>query len=290
MFERTIYYKAHLFFDKFGSMIRVCELGVKATYKARKMGEGRELKIRDLYQFASLAGAPDVTSTGQADLVSTSADTRANQHLTTVDGDLKTTTGHETGTRDREFTATADDVITTANEVGQTYQHITTRSDLIITTGNGIRTADQHVTSTAEDVAVTTRNKIGTTLPPAHTVPSRPNLNRQQCWCRCVQQPPPVQIHNDTQIASQAMQAEEKKKKELKAKLAKEIEEKLKVPSEDTSSKARRYVSAGDERPSSMYMAVAVGVVCFLPLVVIVLLDVISLLQGVIPLDLSQWF
>ena len=183
-----------------------------------------------------------------------------------------------------------------------TDKHITTEAEDIIssTNGNEPGTTDGDSTSVQSEAGTTLSNNVPepmatTPRPPPPTAPPLLTHNREQCWCKCVWQPPPVKIHyNDSLTASQVNQAEEEKKKEVKAKMAKEIEAKLKVPTSNVSSNARRYVSAGDERPSSKYMAVVVGVVCFLPLAVFVLLDVIRLLSAVVPwvvrLVLSCWW
>ena len=73
---------------------------------------------------------------------------------------------------------------------------------------------------------------------------------------------------------------EAERREELKKEMKKEIERDLSVPTVNVSATVRRYISAGDERTSSKVLGLVMGVVCFVPLAGIVLVDLLALLHA----------
>ena len=103
--------------------------------------------------------------------------------------------------------------------------------------------------------------------------------SREQCLCKCVKEPAPVSSNGSSLSPEQEQEAAEQRE-ELKKEMKKEIERELSVPTMNVSATVRRYISAGDERPSSKVLGLVMGVVCFVPLAVIVLVDLLVLLHA----------
>ena len=85
---------------------------------------------------------------------------------------------------------------------------------------------------------------------------------------------------NGSSLSPEQEQEAAEQREELKKEMKKEIERELSVPTMNVSATVRRYISAGDERPSSKVLGLVMGVVCFVPLAVIVLVDLLVLLHA----------
>ena len=103
--------------------------------------------------------------------------------------------------------------------------------------------------------------------------------SREQRLCKCVKQPAPVSSNGSSPSPEQQLE-EAERREELKKEMKKEIERDLSVPTVNVSATVRRYISAGDERTSSKALGLVMGVVCFVPLAGIVLVDLLALLHA----------
>ncbi|KAL8560909.1 hypothetical protein ACOMHN_035849 [Nucella lapillus] len=221
----------------------------------------------------------DVTAdfSTSADYVMTSTDDKVTgKDVTTTEDDVNTTGDVDDVTPTDsdvfsstavEAAATADGIASTVDDATTTVSDVTSSADDIITTTT---TGDEITQISSQPINISTLPP-----PPPPPLPIKVIYSREQRSCRCIKQSPKSKTATHQAQTERAQEEEEKKGKLLVEAMTKN----LKMEARNTSTHVRRHISAADERTSSMVIGVVSGIVCCLPLVLILVSDLKSMLR-----------